>query len=88
MEIKGVGPVAARDFKNVAKPFARYKCRLCALALNQRVDHQRRAVIDQRSFSRFDLRLVETVENSLDQIIVGGRTLRINDSMGFVIEGD
>jgi len=50
--------------------------------------HQRRAVIDQRSFSRFDLRLVETVENSLDQIIVGGRTLRINDSMGFVIEGD
>ena len=88
MQIEGIGPVAAGDFENVAKALARHQRSLRAFALDQRIDDQRRAVIDQRRFSRFDLGFVETVENSLDQIIVGGRALRINDSMGFVIEGD
>ena len=88
MEIEGIGPVAAGDFQNVAKTFAGNQRSLRAFALDQGIDHQRRAVIDQRRFGGFDLGFVETVENPLDEIVVGGRALGVDNFLVCVIEGD
>ena len=88
MQVERIGPVAARDFQNVAKPLARNQRGLRAFALNQRIDDQGRAVIDERGFGRLDFGFVETVENALDKIIVGGRALGVDHFVVFVIEGD
>src|SRR5581483_11939556 len=88
MQIEGIGPVAAGDFQNVAKALARYQRGGRAFALDQGVDHQGRAVIDQRRLRRFDPGFLETVENAVDQIIVSRGTLGVENFLRGMIERD
>ena len=47
MQVERVGPVAARDLEHVAEARGGDQRRLGALALDQRIDDQRRAMIDE-----------------------------------------
>ena len=88
MKIKRIGSIAARDFENVTEARAGNQCRLGAAALDERIDDQRGAVVDKIGFTGDHFGLLKTIENSLHEIIVSGRALRVDHLLGFMIEGD
>ena len=49
MQVEGIGPVAARDFEHIAETLAGDQRGLRAVALDQGIDDQRGAVIDERA---------------------------------------
>ena len=73
------------DFDFVGREFIKLVNQLVDLRIG-RIDLALEICFGVHRFRDGDL-LVQ-IENPLDQITVGGRALRINDSMGFVIEGD
>ncbi len=85
VQVERVGPVAARDFEHVAKARRRDEGRLGALALDQRIDDERGAVVDETRLVRRELHLVEAVEDAFDEISVGRRALGVGDAVVLVV---
>ena len=88
VQVEGVGSVAARDFEHIAKPCCRNERGLRAFALDQRVDDQGRAVIDEIGCARRELHLVEAVEDAFNEISIRGRAFGIDDPVTVVIIRD
>ena len=85
VQVERIGPVAARDFEHVAKTRCRDKRRLGALALDQRIDDEGGAVVDEARLVRRQLHLVEAVEDAFDEISVGRRALGVGDAVAVVV---
>ena len=60
MEIKWIRTIAARDFENVAEAGTRHQRRLGALTLDEGINDERRAVVDQTHVGGAELGLGET----------------------------
>ena len=87
-QIERLGAVAAADLQQVAEALGRQQRGLGADALQQRVDDQRGAMLDEARIARVDCGLADAVEDGLAQLIVGGRTLGVGDRAGLDIAGD
>ncbi len=87
VQIERIGPVAARDLEHVAEALGGEERGLGALALDQRVDHQRGAVVDEACGMGVELRLGEAVEHAVNQVAVGSRALGVGDPMGIGVVG-
>ena len=61
---------------------------LGADALQQRVDDERGAVLDEARFARVERSLADAVEDRLAQPIIGGRALGVGDRAGLDVAGD
>ena len=88
MQIKGIGAVGARDLEHVAETCGGHERRARAAALDQRIDDQCGAVIDQRCFRRLDAGLLEAVENAVDQIVIGRGAFCVENFLRGVVERD
>src|SRR5262245_39079440 len=80
-----VRSITARDFQNIAEASARYQCGPGAMALDERIDDESSAVVDEGRLSRFDSGLSEAVENPAHEVVISGWALGINHLPGFVI---
>jgi hypothetical protein len=56
--------------------------------VQQRVDDQRGAVLDEICFARVDPGLADAIEDRLTEPIVGGRALGVGDRAGLDVAGD
>ena len=88
VQVERIGPVAARDFEHVAKSGRGDEGRLGALALDQRIDDEGGAVVDETRLVRRQLHLVEAVEDPFDEISVGRRALGVSDAAAIVVVRD
>ena len=88
MQVEWIGPVAARDLQHVAEALGGDERGLGALALDQRVDDQRGAVIDEARGGRIEFYLAEAVEDADNQVFVGGRALGVDDPVVVVVIRD
>ena len=68
VQVEEVGPVAARDLQRVAEAPGRDQADLDALALGQRVDHDRGAMGEKVDRRRIDAPLFEHVQHALFEI--------------------
>jgi hypothetical protein len=79
--------VAAADLQQIAKALGREQRGLCANALKQRVDDERRAMLDKARLLRIESSLADAVEDRLTQPIIGGRALGVGHRAGFDFAG-
>ena len=87
-QIERPGAIAAADLQQVTKALGGEQRGLGADALQQRVDDERRAMLDEARFARVDLRLADAVEDRLAQPIIGGRAFGVGDRAGLNVAGD
>ena len=70
------------------KPLRGEQRGLGADALQQRVDDQRGAMLDEARLPRLELRLANAVEDRLAQAAIGGRAFGVGDRAGRDVAGD
>ena len=87
-QIERLGAVAAADLQHVAKTARREQGGPRAGALQQRIDDERRAVLDRNGVARLEPRLTDAVEDRLVQPTVSGRALGVGDGARFDIACD
>src|SRR5690606_26868444 len=71
IEVKRIGPVRARDLQHIAEALGGYQSGPGAAALDQRIDDQRRAVIEEARVGRRNAALFEAIQNAFDEVPVG-----------------
>jgi hypothetical protein len=86
-QVERLGPIAASDLEDVAKALGGEQGGAGAGALQQRVDDERRAVLDESRAPRLELRLANAVENRLAQLPIRRRAFGVGDCAGFDIAG-
>ena len=79
IEVERVGAVGAGDLQHVAKALGGNQRGPGALALDQRIDDQRGAVIKQAGLPGPDPGILETLEDSFDEIAICGGALGVDD---------
>ena len=87
LDVERVGAVAARELERVAESLRRDQRRPGAGALQQRVDDQRRAVLDQQRAGEIDAGLGDAGHHPVDQVAIGGQSLGVDDLAPFHVEG-
>ena len=85
-EVEGDWPVAAADFEGVAESFSGKKGRLGAGALDKRVDDQGGSELHHRGLGEIDVDLPDAIHHALNQVVVGGQALGIDDPALFAVE--
>ena len=88
MQVERVRPVGAGDLQNVAEALRRDERRLRAAALDEGVDDERRAVIDELRLRRPQIGLVEAIENTFDEIVIGRRAFGADDFLRLAVVAD
>ena len=86
IEIERIRPVAPGDLEHVAEALRCDQRRARAVALDERVDHERRAVVDEFDVGRFEFHFCEALENAGSEVAVGRRALRVYDPVGRSVE--
>ena len=87
-QIERLRAVAAADLQQVAKALGGEQRSLGADALQQRVDDERGAVLDEARLARVERSLADAVEDRFAQPIIGGRAFGVGDRAGLDIAGD
>ena len=88
MQVERVRPVGAGDLQNVAEALRRDERRLRAAALDEGVDDERRAVIDELRLRRPQIGLAEAIENTFDEIVIGRRAFGADDFLRLAVVAD
>ena len=86
-QIVGFRAVAAADGINIARALGDEEGRLGALALDQRVDRLGGPVDDVAGPADFETTLVDTVEDTLGQVVGGCRALCLIEALGHLVKG-
>ena len=87
-QIERLGAVAASDLQQVAETFRRQQGRLGSVALEQRIDDKRGAVLHEARVACVEFGLADAVEYRVAQSIIGGRAFCVGDRAGLDIAGD
>ena len=87
-EIVGFGPVAAADDVDVARAAGDDEPGLGALALDQRIDGDGRAVDQLVDRGDVDAALADAVDDPLYQVGGRGEALRLHESAERIVESD
>ncbi len=87
-EVVHVRPVAAADEEDVAEAAGRHERGARALALGDRVDHDRAAVDEERRLGEVHPRRLDRLEHALGDRARGGRDLRRDQPAGALVERD
>ena len=78
--------IAAADLEDVAEAFGRHQPRARALAFEERVDADGRAVDDETAVLELDARLVDAVEHTLEERVRRAQRLAVDDGARGLVE--